>query len=446
METPLLQSLTTPIIAFFVCLMLRAVFSFLETSITALRLFKLKELAASTKSYHALFQTLEKNPHRVLITILIANNLADVTTAALATNIMESIFAHLHLSSSLGFSLGIGIATLAILIFGEIIPKNFAKGRGDRLFKSSLWLTNILFYIFYPVVTLLISFSDSIVAKISGDKSIEGGGEWVSSEREIQFLIRYIYEKGLIEAEKTEMLQNIFELGRTPVREIMVPATDIISVSAKSTIKETLNVFLEHHFSRLPVYQDNKDNVIGMVHLKDVFAILSSNQNRTLVELVRPILFVPESVKVNQLLREFREQHMHIAMVLNEHGIITGLITLEDVLEEIVGEISDEHEPAIQKITPLKQGGWLVDASTPLEELSEFLNITFETEDALTLGGFITEQLQHLPKKGERLLYQNFYFQIQKASQKRVLQVLIFEDKNQKSIPTVAEITTSKDE
>ena len=435
MDTPLLSSLTTPIIAFFVCLILRAVFSFLETSITALRLFKLKELAETTKSYSTLFETLEKHPHRVLITILIANSLADVTTAALATSIMEAVFAHFNLSSGLGFSVGIGVATLAILIFGEIIPKNLAKSKGERLFKSSLWLTNIIFYLFYPVVTFLMRFTDYFVAKISGEKRLESGSEWVSSEREIQFLIRYIYEKGLMEEEKTEMLQNIFELGRTPVKEIMVPATDIRSVNAKLTMQETLNVFLEYHFSRLPVYQDNKDNIIGMVHLKDVFALLSNKQDRPLTQLVRPILFVPESVKVSQLLREFREQHMHIAMVLNEHGIITGLITLEDVLEEIVGEISDEHEPESQKIMPLKQGGWLVDASTPLEELSEFLNIDFETEDALTLGGFITEQLQHLPKKGERFLYQGHYFQVQKASQKRVLQVLIFEDKNKPALP-----------
>ncbi|HEB41428.1 MAG TPA: CBS domain-containing protein, partial [Candidatus Dependentiae bacterium] len=135
-------------------------------------------------------------------------------------------------------------------------------------------------------------------------------------------------------------------------------------------------------------------------------------------------------MKVNQLLREFRQKHMHIAIVLNEHGIVTGLITLEDLLEEIVGEISDEHEPTAEKIIPLKNnGGWLVDASSTLEDLEEFLNISFESEDSVTLGGFLTEQLQHLPKKGERILYKDHYFQIQKASPKRVRQVLIFTKK-----------------
>ncbi len=427
---PLSSTLNISIIVFFVALVARAIFSFLETSITALRLFKLKELAATTNQYQSLFNALEKAPHRVLITILIADSLADVTTAALATHIMENVFARMHLSGSLGFSLGIGVASLAILIFGEIIPKNIAKSYGDRLFKSTLWLTNILFYTFYPLVTFLMRFTDFFVYKLGGAKALETSSEWVSSEKEVQFLIDYISEKGLMDTQKTEMLQNIFDLGRTPVKEIMVPATDIISVNVTSSTKDILDIFVHHRYTRLPVYEGKIDNIIGMIHLKDIFALIIRHEDKPMRDLLRPILFVPESVKVNQLLREFRQQHMHIAMVLNEHGSIVGLITLEDVLEEIVGEISDEHEPTAENIIQLKQGGWLVNASTPLEQLRSVLSITFESESSLTLGGFLIEQLQHLPKKGERIVYKGYYFQVQKASPKRVLQVLVFKAKD----------------
>lgn len=422
--------LTLPIIFFVIALSLRALFSFLETSITALRLFKLKELAKNYDNYEFLFESLEKRPHRVLITILICNSLADVTTAALATTIMETVFKRLNLSVGLGFSIGIALATIAILIFGEIIPKNLAKGRSEQLFRSTLWLVNIIFYLFYPLVTFLNRFTNLMITKINGQRDQENASEWISSEREIQFLIDYIYGKGLIEQEKSEMLQNIFELGRTPVKEIMVPSTDIVMVTSDSAIKDTLAVFADYPFTRLPVYEKKTDNIIGMVHLKDIFMLLSKNANKPLADIIRPILFIPESIKVNQLLREFKDKHMHIAMVINEHGSITGLITLEDVLEEIVGELHDELEPKTEHIIPLKQGGWLVDASTQLEDLTDVLNITFQTEGSVTLGGFITEQLQHLPKKGERFLYKKFYFQVQKASNKRVLQVLIFEEKN----------------
>jgi len=404
----------------------------LETSITALRLFKLKELAqkAGTK-YRTLFHVLEVNPQHILITILIANCLANVTSAALITNIMEGVFLRLKFSSGLGFSVGIGIATVAILIFGEIIPKNIAKTRGEHLFRSTLWIVNATYYLFYPFARFLTRFSNMLIYKLGDRKMLEDESEWVSSEKEIQFLIDHISERGLMETEKTMMLQNIFELGRTPVKEIMVPAIDMVSVGIDATIQDILDIFDKYHFTRLPVYDENKENIIGMVHLKDILLLLIKGEEKPLAEILRPILFVPESIKVNQLLKELRQKHRHLAIVLNEHGSVTGLITLENVLEEIVGEISDEHERITERIIKLKQGGWLIDAIIQLEDVSKLLNISFETESAVTLGGFLTEQLQHLPKKGERFLYKGYYFQVQQATPKRVLQVLIFEEKMQ---------------
>jgi putative hemolysin len=430
MEVPLLTQLYPSLIFFCISLFVRAIFAFIETRITALRLFNLKELASTVgKRYETLFLALEKNPHRVLITILIVSSFADVTCAALATNITETIFQHFNLSSGWGFSLGVGIAGIMIILFGEILPKNLARARGERIFTSVLWLINMVYYALYIPVSGFIGISDALLYSTSEKSDSDGPAQWVSSEREVRFLIDYIHAQGILEKEKTEMLRNIFDLGRIPVKDIMVPAPDIISVDVETPIKEILERFSEHQFTRMPVYEGKPDNIIGMVHQKDIFVMLSHQEDKPLKEIVRPILFAPESVKINQILREFREQHMHIAIVLNEHGIVTGLITLEDVLEEIVGEISDEHEPSEEKILALQQGGWLVDASIPLEELSEALKISFETEDSNTLGGFLTEKLQHLPKKGERIHYKNLYFQIQKASPKRVKQVLVFKEK-----------------
>jgi CBS domain containing-hemolysin-like protein len=227
------------------------------------------------------------------------------------------------------------------------------------------------------------------------------------------------------------MLQSIFKMGSKKVKEIMVPAIDIVMLDATLTIKESFDVFSKYQFSRLPVYKENDDNIIGMVIQKDIFVLMSKHQEKPLEELVRPILFIPESMKINQLLREFRQKRMHIAIVLNEYGIITGLATLEDILEEIVGEIQDEYEAAPEKVTALKEGGWLVDGSIDLESMSKLLGIAFDTHTAVTLGGFLTEQLEHLPKTGERVLYEHYYFHVQQASQKRVLQVRIFKEKSE---------------
>jgi len=427
MEPPLLTtsfylSLITFALALFAC----AIFSFLETSVTALRLFRLKELASKITKYKSLFRTLETRPQTVLITILIANCLANVTASALSTQIMERIFLKLHLSGGLGISVGIAIATICILVFGEIIPKNLARSRGEGLFTSTLWITNLVYLVFRPFVPVMQRLSDYLVYKFGGKKALEASNQWISSEKEIQFLIEHINEKGLMETEKTEMLQNIFELGKTPVKEVMVPSTDMICVDVKSSIKDALKIFAKHQYTRFPVYEGKTDNIIGLLHLKDVFLLASQHKDKPLKQLVRPIGFIPESVKVNQLLRELQERHQHMAMVINEYGSVSGLVTLEDILEEIVGEIRDEYETTKEKIIKLKSGSWLIDASVPVHELEELLGIDFETETVLTLGGFLTEQLQHLPKKGERLIYEGFCFQVQKAIPKRVLQVLVF--------------------
>ncbi len=420
--------LSMQLIYFSIALFFCALFSFLETAVTALRLFNLNEIAKSTRGYTNLLTVLEKEPQRVLISILIANSIADVTSAALITRMMEDFFKSLQLSEGLGFSLGIAIATATTLLVGEVIPKNVAQAHGPQLFKSTLWLTNITFYIMSPLVNILSKISNFIVSLVKNSSDQEDSTETYTSEKEIQFLIDYINKKGMMDTDKTQMLHSIFDLGHTTVKEIMVPETDIVTVNVSCSLQEALDLFSRYHFSRLPVYEGQNDNIIGMVHQKDAYLVLLKNEKKTLQELVRPILFVPESMKVNQLLRQFKQQRHHIAMVLNEYGGIIGLVTLEDAIEEIVGEINDEHESVPEAIVTLEQGGWLVSASVDLDELEKLLNVRFECDDAVTLGGFVSEKLQRLPKKGERLSYKGYVFQIQKSSEKRIFQVLIFKD------------------
>lgn len=427
-DLPLHGKLIAPIALFFIGLTCRAIFSFLETSITALRLFKLKEMAHGYPKYQQLFHILEQNSHRVLITILIANSLADVTTAAVSTYIADIIFSYFNLSASMGFSIGIGFASITIIIFGEILPKNLARIRGEQLFPSTLGLINSIYYLLYPVVSVLMRFTDIIIYRIGGTQSLNSS-EWVSSEKEIRFLIDYVHEKGIIEVEKTEMLQNIFKLGGTPVGDTMISATDIISISVDTSVTEVMGVFLKHRFTRLPVYKDKANNIIGMIHQKDVFELLHKQEHKSIKEFVRPILFVPESLKINELLRQFRRQHMHIAIVLNEQGIMTGLITLEDILEEIVGDIVDEHESITTKISSLKDGRWLAQGTISLGELSQILKISFTMSPANSLSNFITEQLGYHPKNGERFVHENYTFQIHKANKRRIQEILIIEKK-----------------
>ena len=416
MEPYQLNQLITPCILLCVALAFRATLSFLETSITALRLFRLKELARSTTQYLPLLQTLEKNPQRVLVTIIVANSFVDVSAASLATFIMSTIFAHLGLSSGIGFTFGITFASLGIVVFGEILPKSFARVRSEQAFKSVLWLINCIYYTLRPFVIVLVKFSDYVMYKIGGKEALESSSQWIASEREIQFLINYIHEKGLLELEKREMLQNVFQLGNTPIKEVMIPEAKIVSLEVATPMEKVFECFSEHRYTRIPVYKNSTNNIVGMVHQKDLFIMFSKREKKTLEAIIRPIMFVPDTMKVIELLSKFREKLMHIAIVINEYNDLVGLVTLEDLIEEIVGEISDEHEPIIGKIMPMDHNEWLVDATITLEDLGKFLGINFVSKGAASLASFLPELLQRVPQKDEVVTYQNFIFKIQKST------------------------------
>jgi putative hemolysin len=331
-----------------------------------------------------------------------------------------------HILGGYGLVFGVAIATGVILIFGEIIPKSFAKSHHEGIFRASLWLINFLYRVSYPLVSILIGIA-SFFSHRFGVRLLEKGED--VSEEEIEFLIDYSDQKGLMETEKTEMLQNIFDLGQTPVNRIMVPSTDTVLLDASKALEDAMKVFSEHRYSRLPLYEGREENIIGFIYQKDLFELMHKGEKRHLKELVRPVLFVPETKKCNQLLSEFLKKRMHMAIIIDEFGSVEGLVTLEDLLEEIVGEIRDEHEKISSEIVALEKEEWLIAASISLNKLEELLDIPFETQGAVTLAGFLSEQLQHLPRKGERLFYKGYCFQIQQASPRRVFQVLIFKEK-----------------
>ncbi|MBD3273604.1 DUF21 domain-containing protein [Candidatus Dependentiae bacterium] len=416
-----MQILYIELILFFFALMFAALFAFLETAFTALRLFKVKELRARKGRYSKLFDSWESNPQRILITILIANNFAHVLSSVLVAEIMERLF------GGIGLMIGVFLATIIILIFGEIIPKTVAKAHSEKLFNFSLGLINILYKVLYPIVSFLLAMANFIFKKMGKGNILQKGQDDIS-EKELQFLIDYSDEKGLIEAEKSEMLQNIFELGQTLVDEIMVPKVDMVMINVNSSLQDAMDLFTKSRFSRIPVYKNKEDNILGIIHQKDIFDVVFFKNDKKLKDLIRPVLFVPETKKINQLLSEFLHKRMHMAIIIDEYGAIAGLVTLEDVLEEIVGEIRDEHESVRSEFIPMEKGGWVVDAKISLEKLGELLGIIFDTQESNTLSGFLAEKLQHLPKKGERILYEGYCFQIQQATARRVLQVLIFKE------------------
>ncbi len=417
------QKLLFDLAIFFASLSLCALLAFMETSITAIRLFKVKELERSTSNYKTFFTTLENHPQNVLMTVLIATNMMCITTAILLQNIVENVFADFDLPQGLGFTIGIASGTIVVSLIGEIIPKSIAQAQTNPL-ASLLWLANLIFYLVSPIARPLLAIS-----RYFSHSDYDYNDSQIISEKEIQFLINYIEKKGLMEQDKTSMLQNIFRMENTHVKEILIPNSDVISIDTESDVHVLMELFKIYQYSRYPVFEGNPENIVGILYQKDVFIQLQQNQTGyRLKDLIKPIIFVPDSLKVSELLKEFKRQHIHLAMVLDEYGSTIGLVTLEDTLEEIVGDITDEHDPSahLKKITIIESGlEWSVDATVDLDRLEDVLQIGFQVETAVTLGGFLTEHAQRLLKIDENFFYKGFCFTIQQANEKRVLQVHI---------------------
>ncbi|MCX5924523.1 MAG: hemolysin family protein [Candidatus Dependentiae bacterium] len=414
-----------------------ALLAFMETSITAIRLFKIKELQRTSQKYKVFLQTLESKPQYVLMTILVATNMMCITSAILLQNIIENVFADFDLPQGLGFTVGIALGTIVVSLVGEIIPKSIAQAKTNPL-ASLLWLANLIFYIVSPVTKPLLAISRYFS---HSEYDTHDGHDQIISEQEIRFLINYIEKKGLMEADKTSMLQNIFRMENTHVKEILIPNSSIISVDINNDLNILLSLFKTYQYSRFPVFEGNPENIIGIVYQKDLFLQLQLNKATcNLRDIIKPIIFVPDSLKVSELLKEFKRQRIHMAMVVDEYGSTIGLVTLEDALEEIVGDITDEHDPnaEILKITTIVPDlEWSVDATIDLDRLEDVLQINFQVETAVTLGGFLTEHSQRLLKIGENFFYKGFCLTVAQANEKRVLQVHIKRSETKDCSPEV---------
>lgn len=419
-QSSILFQLITAAVALFAC----GLFSFMETSITALRIFNLKELAKKTNKYHTFFEALEKEPQRVLIAILIGSCLVNVIAADAITTIMDQFLQKYVTSAGLCFFGSITLTTIAILIFGDILPKNIAQARFERLFVSTLWIANIIFYIMSPFVKVFSTLTRYVIGWLRPTHHEEEA----ITEQEIRFLIDYIDKNGKMESTKSRMLTSIFELSDTIVQDIMVPESNVVSLPVTATLEDALDCFVRSSYSRLPIYDGIPSNIIGMLHQKDLLLVIVKKIDISLQNLMRPILFVSEGMSVNNLLYQFKEQRQHIAIVTSEDDLFVGLVTLEDAIEEIVGDINDEHESVAQYITELNNNSWLVFAGVDLKSLEPLLNITFETK-VDTVGDFLMEHFKEIPKKGELLSYKNYTFKVEKTTQKRIVHVLIFKNK-----------------
>lgn len=409
---------TLEIIGFIGSIILSAFFSASETALNSLTNASIRKLIAGSGRRSKLMKLWVESPGKVLSAILIGNNLANVAASVLASSLALSIAREMGSRDAIALAIVTGIVTFILLVFGEVSPKTYAQSNSSRYVRFVSGPLYVVLISLKPASWMLAKIAAVFVFLIGGETKRKG---LTVTEQEIISLVEAGEKDGTIEKEEKSMIHSVIELGDTIVREIMVPRVDIIGVDVSSGMDEVLHVMSKHKLSRMPVYEETMDNVVGIIHIKNVMAFWRKNvKEMPAIEFVAAAYFVPETKRVAELLAEFRERRIHLAIVVDEFGGTAGLVTLEDIVEEIVGEIEDEHDTQKEFIREKADGGFLIDSRIDIDELNSRLELSLPDSEYNTLGGFISSLVKRLPKRNERIMYGDLTFVIREVDKKRI--------------------------
>lgn len=383
-------------------LILSAFFSCTETAITAVNRMKIRSMMEDeeNKSAKKVWRLLE-NQSKVLSAILICNNIVNLTASALTTSLAIRVCNNIGLDENvgLGVSLATGVLTFLILIFGEITPKQLAAKKSEKIalrYASLIWFFTVLLT---PIIFIVNQISRLILKLFGVDWS---GKADTITEDELRTIVDVSHEEGVIETEEHQMITNIVDFGDSLVKDVMIPRMDIVMVESRISYEELLKVFTESKYARMPIYDDSIDNIIGIINLKD-FVFEAGKENFDIHSLIREAHFTYEYKNVSELFLEMQKESVPMTIVLDEYGALAGLITIEDLLEEIVGELRDEYdedeEDDIQKIS---DDLYQVLGSTPLDDINDALGLKIESEDYDSIAGHVIGLLEHIPEEGEQ--------------------------------------------
>ncbi len=379
----------------FILLLLSAFFSSAETAFTTVRRVRMQLLADEGNRRAALVLKILDKPGKMLSTILIGNNVVNISASALATLLAEELFG----SMAVGFATG--LLTILVLLFGEITPKTLALRKNERYVLRYAPFIRVLSLIFTPLIFIIDKLSNGILRLLRVDPDSK-----VLRITESE-LLRYVdvsHEEGVIESEEREMIHNMFEFSDAVARDIMIPRLNMVMADVHADYEEIRSLFREHMYTRLPIYEESPDNIIGMINVKD-FLFLEDTEHFHMKKLLRETYYTYEQKKVADLLNEMREKNMPVTIVLNEYGTAEGMITMEDLLEEIIGQIRDEYDAdEAELIKKLSEREYLVNGTMKLDDINESLGTSFESEDYDSISGIIIEQLgDRLPEQGEKV-------------------------------------------
>ncbi len=411
---PFMDSHSTTMILVLVCLVfLSAYFSATETAFSSLNRIRLKNMASGGNRRAQTALSLSENYDELLSTILVGNNIVNIASTSIATTLFVAA-----LGGSAGPTVSTVVMTVVVLIFGEVSPKSLAKENAESFAMFSAPLLRVLVVVLKPVNFLFTQLKKGLhkIFRVKSDYSM--------TDSELLTIVEEAEQGGGIDEDEGAMLRNVIEFDDIEAIDIMTPRVDVEAVSFDAKKNDVAALFRSTGFSRLPVYKETIDSIIGVIHEKDFYSFVWDTQQE-IDSIIKPAEFIPPSMKVSALLKSLQQSKSHIAVIIDEFGGTEGIVTLEDVLEELVGEIWDEHDRVVQQgFQKVKEGEYRVFCSADLDDLFAFFHISCETE-ASTINGWILENLDRIPAEGDVFAYQGLTFTVARVENNRTEEVLV---------------------
>jgi CBS domain containing-hemolysin-like protein len=392
-----------------VLVLVSAFFSSTETAYSSVGRLRLKTLVELNKPGSKKALWIVDNFDKTLTTLLVGNNLANIGLATISVIFFTGIFGGISDESTRQTVVSLmntGVMTIIILIFGEIIPKSLAKSHAEKYALRMSRFIFILIKVMMPLTFLFIKLNRKVTTRISSDRKVS------VTESDLETIIETMEEEGAIQVGEADMLQSVLELSDINVEEIMTPRVDMVAIEVNDSVAKIINLFFKHRFSRIPVYDDSVDNIVGILSERDFYTSVIKKQGINIRKMVRPALFIPTSTKVDSLITLLQNKNTHLAIVVDEYGGVDGIVTMEDALEELVGEIYDEHDEVIETLTKKDDHHYLINADYDLEDLFEDLNLGEPPmSDSTSVGGWLFELFQDIPDVDEEISYEVKYNQ-----------------------------------
>ena len=407
------------LIIIIVLIFLSGFFSSAETAFSTLNRVRMRNLEEEGSKKAARVNKILESYSKMLSAILIGNNIVNLTASSLTTAFVIGVCGNAYIG------IGTGILTIVVLLGGEIIPKTWANLNSEKLALAYSSVIYALMKVMTPVIFIVDLLSKGILKLLHVDPNKKMD---TITESELKTYVDVSHEDGQIESDEREMIYNIFEFSDTCVKDIMIPRTNMVTVNADESVNDLIKIFHESMYTRIPVYQEDKDSMIGFVNIKDLFiARISGQKNITLKSLLREAYYTYEYKKNADLLLEMREKSMNVAFVLNEYGSTVGMVTLEDLLEELVGEIRDEYdEDEKELIQKIDDRSYLIEGSMNLSDINDSIGTSLNSDDYDSIGGIIIGQLDRLPEDNESVvLADGTTLQVKGIDQNRILHVLL---------------------